>query len=210
MKIAINLRGISHGHGRNWNFCKNSIKENVIDCWAHLYNLYVTTYNHSEIYDLLEFYNPYKYQILEFNEKSNQIETFEKSLQIIDNDFDLIIITRFDIDFSTKISKFNINYEKINFLFKEGTDIYLENPFVCDNIFFIPKKFWGAFKKCIYEIEDKNSTHLHFLYIELLKNMPLENFNFIFQNVKSYSHDNSIYKLVRNKFDNIGGFYGKF
>jgi len=202
MKIAINLRGVSKGKSglftRDWKLSKNSIKEKIINCWeGHEIKLYITTYMNDEIESLLNFYEPYKYQIIE---NKGQISTFVKSFDIIDSDEDFIITTRFDINFVDKISNFKINYNKINFLFKEGTDIELGNPFVTDNIFLFPSKYKEIFLSSILESTNENSSHMHDIYIKLMTKINENNFHFIIEdNPLNFSHENLIYELVRAK-----------
>jgi hypothetical protein len=138
MKIGINLVGIYKGGRTNYNSTKKSLMNNVINCWDEKPNIYLTTYSSDEDNDLINFYNPIKYQFLEFD-KSSQRKTNIKNLeQLKDEDVDFIISTRFDIDFHKKISNFNIDYNKINFLFRESPP---NTNQVCDVIFCYPKKY---------------------------------------------------------------------
>ena len=143
MRIGINLVGVSFDdngnlRGRNWVLTYWRIMQRVVNCWLNSNNevyVYLTTYYYSpqknNIYDtktIVDSYKPKKFQFFNLNEidsdgnetQLNQIFLYKKSFeQLIGEDLDIIVTTRFDILFHQDITKYNIDFKKLNVLFKE-------------------------------------------------------------------------------------------
>jgi hypothetical protein len=128
MKIGINLVGIasdvnardSMGYDgmskeRDWQLGKDYILSKVINCWEENdINTYLFSYENYDTNDIVDFYKPKKYKFRPF-EGSHQQLTFLQSLEnLIDEDLDLIISTRFDINFKQSLNKYNIDFSKPN------------------------------------------------------------------------------------------------
>jgi hypothetical protein len=206
MNIAILLTGISlklDGHkSRDWRLTCDNIKNNIIECWGGVNtNIYLTTYNNNDNTELLEYYKPKKYNILEF-EGSDQRLTYLNGLELLlDEDVDFIISTRFDIHFKQKICDLDIKFDKFNFLFRERG--YRFKNFVSDNIFLFPKKYLKDLINSVYS-EYKtpsgtnhlgNSMDLHNTYNRLL-HLGEDNLNVI-SHINEVSMNNSFYKIIR-------------
>lgn len=208
MKIGINFVGISSGkmydynsRSRDWKITRSHIKDNVIDCWnpPHETIVYLTTYsnysphiswacNQEEIRELIEFYAPQRYQIIQFNVKhTTQKLTHMNSLRMwLDSDVDMVVSTRFDIEFFDKISNYDIDFDKVNFLFAEGPPwgdpAWEAKRYVTDNIFFIPKKYLQAFIdsiECLLIGEEEQFFHLHGVHRPLELKIGSENIKLI-------------------------------
>lgn len=200
MNIGINIVGISSGNrARNWLDTFNSIKENIIGCWGdHSINTYITTYEHSSISQLLDYYKPKKYLLLPF-EDSDQRLTYKKSLELLqDQDLDFIISTRFDIDFFKPVSLLSFDFNKFNVLFPEN---YQKKEFVCDNFFAFPKEHLPSFIESVQYMYDNpyrsNCTDLHAACMVIGE--KIENKIHMLSSEPQYSHDNSFYILRREK-----------
>jgi hypothetical protein len=198
MNIGINLAGISSGkRSRNWNNTSQSIKDNIIDCWdSHTVNTYVTTYDHSTIPQLLEYYKPKKYNILNI-EGSDQRLTYKSSLEMLqDQDLDFIISTRFDIEFFKSASSIGMDFNKFNILFPE---IYENSTFVCDTFFSLPKKYLHPFIESVQYMYDNparaNCTDMH--AISTVISDKIDGNIHIVSNEPELSNTNSFYTLHR-------------
>jgi hypothetical protein len=209
MKIAVNLVGISHNKDekmgsseRDWNLSKYSIKEKVIDCWKEYgdVDVYVTTYNSEIVDELLEFYKPKVSTIIDFDvHKPMQLTHLESFSKI--KDCDLIVSTRFDIEFHKKLSDYDtIDYKKINFLFRDAGRHWESYRYVCDNLYIFPIDYLEIIKKSIKdEFEQPFSGHregLHPIYNHIVKYTDESNINFLSQQDEQ-SHICSHYQLSR-------------
>jgi hypothetical protein len=205
MKIAINLVGISYGiRDRDWRILTENNMTKLVDDLSKLGEvfMYLTTYKNVTTDELIEFYKPRKSIIMEF-EGSDQRLTYAKSLEnIVSEDVDLIVSTRFDMEFaesfsiSTLVEEQKVDLNKVNFLFKESR----HDPFVCDNFFIIPKHYLSMFIDAIHE-EYANParrfcTDLHAIYRRMREKIGDNNINFVSQ-IEQRSNHNSFYTLKR-------------
>jgi hypothetical protein len=200
MRIGINLVGVSKGlKNRDWKNTSDNIKENLINGWGdnEVY-VYVTTYYNDSINELLYFYNPINYKILQYK-NSDQRLTYIESLKNIEYEpLDFIISTRFDIKFKNSISNLDIKYDKFNFLFKEK-GWWDNHNFVTDNIFLFDTKYTGFFIESIYDFYKKpyrDCPDLHPTYRYIKPKIGEENINII-SNIEEISTNNSFYTLIR-------------
>lgn len=228
MKIGINLVGVSFSgiwgcccRDRDWKITKNYIKDNVINCWkpSHQVTVHLTTYaNHShepsdqqcecsqsEIVSLVQFYNPTRYQIVRCDSSVDaQKITHINSLRMwLDVDVDVIVSTRFDIEFFDKLSGYKIDYDKVNFLFGEGHH-WDTKQYVTDNVFFIPKKYLQSFIDSLQTLlsgEEKQFSHLHGVYRPLEQKIGKENIKLLVEETQppkfSFNGGNPFYYLHR-------------
>jgi hypothetical protein len=199
LNIGINIVGISSGRrSRNWINTSNSIKENIIDCWeGHAVSTYITTYEHSTVTQLLDYYKPKKHLIISL-EDSDQRLTYKKSLEMLqDEELDFIISTRFDIGFFKPVSLISMDFNKFNFLFPENYEI---KEFVCDTFFAFPKQHLSPFIESVqymYDVPHRiNCTDLHAACMVIRD--KIENRIHMISNEPQYSNTNSFYTLHRD------------
>lgn len=135
MKIAINLVGIS-GDGslvvshpstgassfkeRDWKLQKEVIMSQIVNCWeGHETSIYITTYNHSDIDNMLEFYKPKKAKILDYTGSNMQLTFIESLKQLLDEDIDFVVSVRPDLFLFKKITEYPIEFDKFNMFHKQ-------------------------------------------------------------------------------------------
>lgn len=222
MKIGINLVGISGGAaritGRDWTNTKDNTKRNVIECWRNDTTIvYLTTYERhphpleimdcdckqTEVEMMRKFYDAEKVQLLRLGkDKGTQRDTYIRSLKMwLDTDVDVIISTRFDIEFFDRLCDLNINLSKVNFLFKEGKHWYTHS-YVTDNLFIIPKQYLPQFIEAVELLDEEetlpNQQHMHGTYRCLKSIIGTEQIHFISDNLYySYNGGNPFYYLHR-------------
>ena len=202
MKIGINLVGVYNGErNRDFNKAKNSILTNVIRCWEdqHTVEVYLTTYSADQDQDLLDFYSPKKYQFIEY-QGAYRNQTYRKSLEFLENEeLDFIISTRFDIDFVEPLSNLNIDFDRMNFLFREGVKEWEDEKLVCDNLFCFPTKYRKDLIESLLEshLDGHTFTHAHRVYSYILPKIGSDNIHFI-SGFNEYSHKNKYYNLLRH------------
>ena len=140
MNIAILLAGVTSdsknsisgdAYGRirkrDWKLSAPFVKSQIIDCWeGHHVKTYIATYDHDEFDQMLDFYKPEKHIVVP-DAESNMILTILKGLELLrGEDIDFVVVTRPDIKFFKKLSKYNINFDKFNFLWKERSGMWDE------------------------------------------------------------------------------------
>jgi hypothetical protein len=181
MNIGILFRGISYDTGgiesglwkalgmrRDYrNHYQNHYKT-IINPFRknHNANVYISSYSTDLDKDLLNKYKP-KLHLLGPVADKQHVPVIQGLDLIKDEDLDFIIVTRFDIDFYKDISLLNIDYEKINFLFKEmqhhigDANAYNGSPNVCDCVFMFPRNKLEIVRDAIQKHRETHKAHMH-------------------------------------------------
>jgi hypothetical protein len=201
MKIGLNIVGISYNKETKKDWKDSNIKQTLIECLNQKYEVetYITTYMHNELLELIKHYDSKITTIIK-SDKSEQILTYIKSLkQLVNEDLDVIISTRFDIFFNQNFDELNFDFSKFNFLFKE-TGWWDNYKFTTDNFYIFPKEYLQNFIECIEELYKtpprNNCTDMHGMYNFISKKISEDNIHFISDN-HMISNVNEFYKLTR-------------
>ena len=201
MKIGLNIVGISYNKETKKDWKDSNIKQTLIECLNQKYEVetYITTYMHNELLELIKHYDSKITTIIK-SDKSEQILTYIKSLkQLVNEDLDVIISTRFDIFFNQNFDELNFDFSKFNFLFKE-TGWWDNYKFTTDNFYIFPKEYLQNFIECIEELYKtpprNNCTDMHGMYNFISKKISENNIHFISDN-HMISNVNEFYKLTR-------------
>jgi hypothetical protein len=211
-RVAISFAGLAFWNGekwitnrRNWELTKERSKLFLIDDLSknNTVNTYITTYNENPTLEsLMSFYNPKESTLITLGALNQQRSTFLSSLkQLANQDVDFIINTRFDAGFKSPISKWNIDYNKFNFIFREQEPQWTNEHCVGDAFHALPKKYLNAFIKVVEDemespTRDVRLNDLHTIYDRMSKEIGQENIHFIFEGTHS-SINNIAYELVR-------------
>lgn len=153
----------------------------------HEVKIYLTTYEyHNNIQWLLDNLKPCKILVLKKNQESNnptkeQNNTRYEAVKLIqDEELDFCILTRYDLHYFDNINNCNLNYDKINFLCKEGS-WYETHGFVSD-LFFA----WNScFTKNIIDalkVSRKNTEYGTHMIMNHLKTSIKDDGSFHFMN----------------------------
>jgi hypothetical protein len=204
MKIAILLTGLTDTRvgqkGRDWRLSRDLTKEKVIDCFSnHEVSVYLTTYNSTHLHEIIDFYNPKKTLILPFDGSHQRTTYYQSLMQLVTEDVDFIISTRFDIDFGSKISEYPYDWEQFNFLFREVDPWWTDYKFAGDVFYAFPKKFLSAFIDSVkreHEAPFRIYGDLHAVYRHVENLIGEQNINFIFSGTHN-SNNNCFYKIIR-------------
>jgi len=174
MKIGIVIRGFHMMKYTDYRHSKQNFLEKILSPISHHeVSIYLCTYYTEHFKDLVDFYKPKRFEIVEMD-GSNQISTFIKALKLVDNeDLDFLYVIRFDSWFYLDISKL-IDYEKINFTQRLDPPIFNwdKYKFVSDISFFFPKSYLGKFIASAQDILDNPSRpqlDLHGIYEKITK-----------------------------------------
>ncbi len=201
-KIAIIIKGAT-GKINNWgliNFdeCYQSFKTNILNYFKNLnydVDIYIHTYKSNNEKKIINLLKPKKIIFEEFNQNSNQLNSLNKIINEVPEDYDSYLIVRFDILYKKSMNYFNINFNESYYLFNQP------NNTINDILFIISKNNFTLFKKYLSDIIKKKVRGLHTL------KLPFE-IKTICKN-KYYSdtdypeifilNNNPIYKLSRNR-----------
>lgn len=222
MKIGINLVGVSYNDGnigryRNYMDAIEGFTNNVINPLkeaGHEIIYYLFTYDSPKRDEIISAYNPKKYTFLDPNYNKfgggdlieNQMKiislTYINSLnELIDEDLDLVISTRFDINFfKNPFEEYPYDFTKCNFLWREPEYIHL--PIVNDTFIVFPHKMTDNLINAIIQMET-NPPHgvnvaMHNIYLPMVEQVGNENVKWVCDDFIN-AISNNLYKLMRHE-----------
>lgn len=209
MKCALLLFGMSFCKYQHW-FSKKNLQINYKDSYDN-YQKYIYKYFHDKGYSIdvyfstnisnndehekiIKKYNPIRYSFIK-NEKNIILSRNKKLLNVIELclnnnvDYDLVLITRFDLLFQKDFSSSNIKLDKFNLV-----SILAEGYTICDNFYLFPFPKLKQF----HEITKKNiNKQFHYIKDDIEKIDNKEFVNYILNEKKNIGNL-SFYKIVRN------------
>lgn len=206
MKVALLIVGMSYekNKGTDFRHCYHNIKTTLIDYLKkdNTLSIHLCTYQ-SEFSEELSIYKYDSLNIVPF-ENSNQVTTRKLGLKSIKNlDVDFFILSRFDVHYNLKLCEVNVDYNKVNFVSREGDGYWNSSKFTCDTFYIIPKKFIDAF---IFSLEDLENfptrpfcVDMHGLYPILSSKIGEKNINFMMEGENQLSGNlfNSVCRKTR-------------
>ena len=208
MRCAILLFGMSYCKYRHWT--NKQLQINYRDSYDN-YQKYIYKYlydkgysidvyfstnisNNVEHKKIIKKYKPIRYSFIP-DEKNINLSRNKKLLNVIELclnnnvDYDLILITRFDLLFQKDFEKSNIKLDKFNLV-----SILERYHLICDNFYLFP---FSKLKK-FYKITKKNiNKSFHHIKNDIEKIVNKEFVNYIL-NEKDFIAKLSFYKIVRN------------
>jgi hypothetical protein len=180
---------------------------------GHDVSFYVFTYQSPKKAEIIETYKPKKSTFLDPNyNKMGGGDVLEQTMKIISvtyinslneligEDLDLVISTRFDISFNLNpFKEFNFEFDKFNFLFREPE--YMELPIVSDTFYVFPHSMTENFIEAIINMETNPpygvNVAMHNMYLPMCELVGKENVKWVCDEFYS-SLINPLYKLTRN------------
>lgn len=222
MKIGINLVGVSYNDGpgryRNYEDAIEGFMTNVINPLkedGHEIKFYIYSYDSIKRNDILKAYQPVKkyhfthpaYNTLGGGDKlPNGLKaissTYINSLEQLKNeDLDLIISTRFDINFfKNPLKEYPYDFSKFNFLWREPEFTHL--PIVNDTFVVFPYSMLGNVIESIIEMESIPpygvNVAMHNWYLPMVKQVGKDKVQWVCDEfVNAISND--LYKLMRHE-----------
>ena len=218
MKIALLIRGIVslenyiHHTGKvyNLNYKNNlqNIKEKIIEPLAiHQVDLYISTQTSKNNENVLNDFKPFKHIFLP--KDTNQNQNLLAGLEIIEENYDFVIITRFDIHLKQEITKLDFDCKKFNILWNEQT----KDHRISDCLHFFNYEFIHYFKKALIDCPHKKC--IHHIKPYLLKYMQNEDIRILYDSYydsNSDKMDNPVYKIQRGDViaDLSNSFWNKY
>jgi hypothetical protein len=223
MKIGINLVGVSYNDGkvgryRNYKDAIDSLYENVVNPLkekGHEIYFYIFSYDSEKAENMLSDYQPIKkvkllesyYKTYEGNYKVNSeikimSAMYLHSLEaLLDEDLDVVISTRFDINFfRNPFKEYQYDFTKCNFLWREPEFEHL--PIVNDTFIVFPHSMTKNLINAIFELE-LNPPHgvnvgLHNIYLPMVNQVGKENVQWLDDEFKTIQ-TNTLYKVTRKE-----------
>ena len=206
MKLSLLLFGIHYLENYNHWFkqdqisinYKNSysnIKTYIIDYYQNLgydIDIYFSTYNSTLIKDLINDYQPKNYTVIDkfiSNKEESRNLHFVNCLNLCKNsniDYDLVVITRFDILFQMEFNKVFIDYSKMNVV----STMKRRNR-IDDNLYIFS---YDKLEQFINICNSYKKISYHFLKNELQNRFKLN----YFYDQKCPVHKLDFYKINRN------------
>jgi len=222
MKIGINLVGVSYNDGtigryRNYEDAIDGFMTNIInplieeghDVFSYLY-----TYDSPKKEDIIKTYTPFKSTFLNpyYNKMSSGVVLENKInlqsavyinslMEILNENLDLVISTRFDINFfKNPFKEYQYDLNKCNFLWREPE--YTHLPIVNDTFIVFPHHMTQNFINTIM-IMETNPPHgvnvaMHNLYLPMCMEVGKENVQWVSDKFET-AISNTLYKLMRNE-----------
>ena len=203
MKLAVGLFGIHHIDKLNhWMGWENGVdyRKTYHNQFNYIYSNHDVKYYSSTYYSDIqsELMNDYSFTSVVFNNVDNDIESnaiikrnkvFKNTIKLMLDDktnWDLAILTRYDLEFKQYLYNLDINFDTVNFLCgaKWGED----NDLIDDNFYCIPRALLKSFYDTIETIPETVSAHQYHKWFE--------NHNFMIEG-SWYSHENPFYDIIR-------------
>ncbi len=212
MKLALLLFGVSLEINRHWQYgtlysvdynnSYNNYQKYIFEYFksrGYDIDVYITTNSFSEDKDIHEFTEKYKFVkcsfINNYEDCGDIILSRNKMLgSVIDlcvsegREYDLVLITRFDLLFQRDFANSNIDFDKINIV-----SILDKSNLICDNFYLFPHKYLADFQKVIRKCANINRRNIK---NDLEK---ITSINYIL-NEKRNITELSFYKIIRTSY----------
>ena len=215
MKLALILFGISLEINRYWQYgalysidynnSYDNYQRYIFDYFKDKgYNIdvYISTNNlnsKNDISEIIDKYKPVKYRIADDNDNGEDDKDYiisrnKKLESAIDlcieggGEYDLVLITRFDLLFQKDFADSNIQLDKINIV------SVLERPnLICDNFYLFPHKYLKDFQQVIRKCANINHRNIK---NDLEKIAPI---NYVLNENRDIS-ELSFYKIAKTSY----------
>ena len=222
MKIGINLVGVSYNDGtygryRNYEDAIEGFMTNVVTPLkedGHEIKFYIYSYDNIKRYEILRAYEPvakFEFTHPAYNGMGGGdklpngmkaiSEAYISSLfQLLYEDLDLVISTRFDINFlKNPFKEYQFDFNKFNFLWREPE--YTHLPIVNDTFVVFPYSMLDNVIDSIKEMEfnppyDVNVA-MHNWYLPMVNQVGKDNVQWVCDDFLN-AINNNLYKLMRH------------
>jgi len=223
MKIGINLVGVSYNDGtigryRNYKDAVDGFMSNIINPLkeeGHTIQYYIFSYDNIKKNDIIEQYQPVvksefihpTYNTLGGGDRlPNGMKAISSAYisslkQLKNEDLDLIISTRFDINFfKNPLKQYPYDFNKFNFLWREPVLHHL--PLVNDTFVVFPYSMLNDVIESINDMEcnpyNGINIAMHNWYQPLINRVGIDNVQWVCDDFVN-AIDNNLYKLMRHE-----------
>ena len=143
---------------------------------------------------LLEIYKPVDYVFTKHNEnwRNGRNEKFRNVIDLCvkhkNNNYDHVLITRFDLQFQKKFQESDIQFEKFNLV-----SMLERDKLVCDNFYFFPIRMLDCFSEICHYWDWRR---FHDIIYQLEKRLGINSIHYIL-NEHTWVKNLSFYKILR-------------
>lgn len=193
MNIALIFAGISFGYksDRDFYHCFPNIDRNLIRPLQdkHSVSKYVVTYDNDRMEEVTKLLKPKKLISLPF-EGSKQNSTRSAAVELTGDDksIDFYIMSRFDVHYNKSLEDFNLDWDKFNFVSREGNGYWESQQFVGDTFYAWPKRLHQHVLQGFAELAKFDPNHMHNFYSILAPIMGQENIHFMSEEPQLSGH----------------------
>jgi len=219
MKIGINLVGVSFEDGsiyryRNYRDACDNFFKYVVDPLTkggHEVSFYLYTYDSGEKANILQTYTPTRKSVFVTQQNDRlrnpfrmnsiqKINYLNSLLELLDEDLDLVISTRYDIDFfKNPFEEYTFNLDKMNFLWREPE--YTHLPIVNDTFVVFPYRMLNNVINSISRMESRPSAGvnvaMHNWYLPMVEEVGINNVQWVDDEFVNCL-PNKLYNLTRH------------
>ena len=193
MNIALIFAGISFGHKseRDFNHCFPNIDRNLIQPLQKKHSIYkyVMTYDNDRMDEFTTLLNPIKLASIPFEgSKQNPTRAAAVALTEDDDRNDFYIMSRFDVHYNKNVNDFNLDWDKFNFVSREGNGYWESQQFVGDTFYAWPKRLHRQVMEGFAELGKFDPNHMHNFYSILSPIMGQENIHFMSEEPQLSGH----------------------
>jgi hypothetical protein len=223
MKIGINLVGVSYNDGmfgryRNYEDAVGGFFANVVTPLrdeGHDIYFYLYSYDSQKKNDILNTYTPVKKSVFVDaglnkvgggDKLPNGLKVISNSYinslnQLLGEDLDLVISTRYDINFfKNPFKEYHYDFTKCNFLWREPEFMHI--PIVNDTFIVFPYSMTQNLINAIFEMEVNPpygvGVAMHNIFVTMANQVGIENVRWVCDEFKTATQNN-LYKLMRNE-----------
>jgi hypothetical protein len=193
MNIALIFAGISFGHKseRDFNHCFPNIDCNLIQPLQEEHSVYnyIMTYDNDRMDEVTKLLNPKKLASMPF-EGSRQNPTRTAAINLVGDDesIDFYIMSRFDVHYNKSLEDFNLDWDKFNFVSREGNGYWESQQFVGDTFYAWPKRLHKQVVQGFNELVKFDPNHMHNFYSILAPIIGQENIHFMSEDHQLSGH----------------------
>jgi hypothetical protein len=222
MKIGINLVGVSYNDGvigryRNYEDAIDGFMTNIVNPLredGHTIQYYMFSYDNIKRNDIINAYQPlinYEFIHPTYNTLGggdrlpNGMKVISGTyitslLRLLNEDLDLVISTRFDINFlKNPFKEYSYDFTKFNFLWREPE--FMDLPIVNDTFVVFPHSMLMDVINSISEMESNPpygvNVAMHNWYLPMVNQVGKDNVKWVCDEFCN-SLNNSLYKLMRH------------
>jgi hypothetical protein len=147
------------------------------------------TYDNDRMDEVTRLLNPKRIASIPF-EGSKQNPTRAAAVELTGDDdrIDFYIMSRFDVHYNKSLEDFNLDWDKFNFVSREGNGYWESQQFVGDTFYAWPKRLHKQVVEGFAELAKFDPNHMHNFYSILAPIMGAENIHFMSEEPQLSGH----------------------
>jgi len=185
--------------GVNYKKALDNIRKNIIEPLKsqHEVDIYLVTYENPKLTELATDFGACSVNFFNMAQ-NNQTSLVIKGLEIIRDTnvrYDVIIITRFDVELKENINNMSIEWCKFNFTFRETASLWQVQRRIGDTFTIFPWNHLGTMLSSLYN--NRQPEHMHLIYDYIVNEIEAHNIHFMHDECFDSAQNNPIYRIIR-------------